>query len=81
MGQGLAGGDKGGMTDVLCIYDIALTKRALAVGLGAVEISWRQASCMAWRRRITGELGSPASAEQWVKSQWPNSDYLSYSEA
>lgn len=33
-------------------YDICLSKRALAVKAGAVEITWRQAGemCMRWKR-------------------------------
>lgn len=46
-------------------YDIALSKRALAVAAGAIEITWRQAGAMTRRRRVTGALGSPADAEQW----------------
>lgn len=46
-------------------YDIALSKRALAVAAGAVEITWRQAGCMTGRRAVTGELGRPDDAEQW----------------
>lgn len=48
-------------------YDIALSKRALAVSAGAVEITWKQLGCMCMRRRRTGELGAPAEAVQWVK--------------
>jgi hypothetical protein len=47
-------------------YDIALSKRALAVAAGAIEITWRQAGAMNFRRRVTGELGSPASAVDWM---------------
>jgi hypothetical protein len=46
-------------------YDIALSKRALAVAAGAVEITWRQCGAMAMRRRVTGELGSHADAMDW----------------
>jgi hypothetical protein len=46
-------------------YDIALSKRALAVQFGAVEITWRQAGAMNMRRRITGSLGKPD--EPWVR--------------
>ncbi|TAL65655.1 MAG: DUF4031 domain-containing protein [Burkholderiaceae bacterium] len=40
-------------------YDIALSKRAMAVRAGATEITWRQASAMTMRRRLTGSLGKP----------------------
>lgn len=40
-------------------YDIALSMRAKAVALGAVEITWRQAGAMNSRRRIYGYLGKP----------------------
>lgn len=49
-------------------FDIALSKRALAVAAGAVEITWRQTGAMSFRRRITGELGSPVDAEDWMKA-------------
>lgn len=47
-------------------YDIALSKRALAVDAGAVEITWRQLGAMNTRRRVTGALGSPSDAIEWV---------------
>lgn len=49
-------------------YDIALTKRAAAVKAGAVEITYRQAGAMNTRRRVTGHLGAPADAWQWLKA-------------
>lgn len=49
-------------------YDISLGKRALAVQLGAREITWRQAGAMNARRRVTGELGPPDEAEAWLCS-------------
>ena len=48
-------------------YDIALSKRALAVAAGAVEITWKQAGCMSARRKATGELGKPEDAVEWVQ--------------
>jgi hypothetical protein len=48
-------------------YDIALSKRALAIKHGAVEITWRQAGAMATMRRVTGTMGSPAQAEAWLQ--------------
>lgn len=50
-------------------YDIALSKRAEAVAAGAVEITWKQAGAMNLRRRVTGALGSPHDAVQWVKDE------------
>ena len=50
-------------------YDIALSKRALAVAAGAVEITWRQTSAMCARRRETGQLGSPDTALQWHRTR------------
>lgn len=46
-------------------YDIALSKRALAVAAGAIEISMRQAAAMHARRKITGDLGEPSGALDW----------------
>lgn len=47
-------------------YDIALSKRALAVQAGAIEITWKQAGAMNARRRATGQLGEPATAVDWL---------------
>jgi hypothetical protein len=47
-------------------YDIALSKRRLAVLHGAVEITLRQAAAMNSRRRVTGQLGKPEDAEAWL---------------
>lgn len=48
-------------------YDIAMSKRAQALAHGAISITWRQAGAMNTRRRITGQLGDPASAEAWLQ--------------
>lgn len=48
-------------------YDIALSKRAQALAHGAISITLRQASAMNLRRRATGQLGDPATAEAWVE--------------
>lgn len=47
-------------------YDIALSKRDLAIRVGAVQITWRQAGAMNARRRVTGQLGKPGDAEEWL---------------
>ena len=54
-------------------YDIAKSKRALAVNAGAVEITMRQASAMCARRRVSGELDSPQDALEWIanwRAEW-----------
>jgi hypothetical protein len=43
-------------------FDIALSKRALAVEAGAVEITWRQAGAMMWFQRRGLPMGSPETA-------------------
>ena len=56
-------------------YDIALSRRALAVAAGAVEITWRQCAAMNWRRRLTGQLGAPDDAVIEMKdARMPNRD-------
>ena len=47
-------------------FDIAKSKRELAIAAGAVPITIRQCSAMCARRRVTGQLGSPDGAEQWL---------------
>jgi hypothetical protein len=49
-------------------YDIALSKKALAIQYGAIEITWRQAGAMNSRRRVTSQLGKPEDAEEWLKA-------------
>lgn len=53
-------------------YDIALSKRALAVEYGAKEITMRQAAGMNARRRETGLLGTPDDAQAWVREHFKN---------
>lgn len=50
-------------------YDISLSKRALAVQAGAVEITYRQCATMNLRRRATGLLGTPGEAWEWLVSR------------
>ena len=42
-------------------YDIALSKRSLAIEHGAVAITQRQLAAMCRRRRLEGLLGDPQS--------------------
>lgn len=48
-------------------YDIAKSKRALAVKAGAREITWMQAGCMIQRKKITGRCGDPDDAVAWYR--------------
>lgn len=47
-------------------YDIAMSKRALAVAAGAIEIPMRSLAVMAIERRRTGNLPSPSEVERLV---------------
>lgn len=49
-------------------YDIALSKRALAVRAGAIEITWKQLAAMNRRRKVDGNLGEPSDAERWFNN-------------
>lgn len=44
-------------------YDIALSKRALAISFGAVAITYRQLGCMAGLRKRGLLMGKPEDAE------------------
>jgi len=50
-------------------YDIALSKRYLALEAGAVEITFRQAGCMMSNKRFTGHLGDPATAVELARER------------
>jgi hypothetical protein len=51
-------------------YDIALSKRALAVAAGAREITWHQAGVMTLRRRSGGVLGTPEEAQATIDAAY-----------
>lgn len=46
-------------------YDIAQSKRALAIKKGAVEVSQKTLACMCMHRKEFGRLGSPEEAVRW----------------
>lgn len=52
-------------------YDIALSKKALALQAGAVAITARQAAMMNRRRALTGGLGTPEDAKRWYTEERP----------
>lgn len=49
-------------------YDLSLTRRQQAVAFGAKEITLRQCACMMARWRLTGELGDPETAVDWMRT-------------
>lgn len=49
-------------------FDIALSKRTLAVQHGAIEITYMQCGAMDARRHATGQLGDPKDAEEWLRT-------------
>lgn len=49
-------------------YDIAMCKREQAIEAGAIPITLRQCSAMCSRRRLTGQLGLPDEALDWLRS-------------
>ncbi|MBR8248635.1 DUF4031 domain-containing protein [Burkholderia cenocepacia] len=48
-------------------FDIAISKRAAAIAAGAVPITYRECGAMNKRRRVTGALGAPADAVEWLE--------------
>ncbi|RQV20617.1 DUF4031 domain-containing protein [Burkholderia cenocepacia] len=49
-------------------FDIAISKRAAAIAAGAVAITFEQCGAMNKRRKVTGELGSPDDAVEWLRN-------------
>jgi len=50
-------------------YDICLAKKALALAAGAKLITFRQCGAMNSRRRVTGQLGDPETALDWLRKR------------
>ncbi|MDN7763030.1 MULTISPECIES: DUF4031 domain-containing protein [Burkholderia cepacia complex] len=48
-------------------FDITKSKRAAAIAAGAIPITYRQCGAMNRRRRVTGALGSPDDAVEWLE--------------
>lgn len=53
-------------------YDIAMSKRALAIKCGAVEITLKQCGYMNAIRRKTGKLGEPETCKDVWFRLWKN---------
>lgn len=50
-------------------YDIAMSKKKLALAAGARQISLRQLACMVWLRRRGHAMGEPETAEARYRGQ------------
>jgi hypothetical protein len=50
-------------------YDIAVSKKTLAIRYGAVPITWRETGMMCRMRRVTGAMGTPQEAAAWYASR------------
>jgi hypothetical protein len=50
-------------------YDISLSKRALAVKAGAVQVTWRQMSAYRWFKRHRGAILDPVGAEAAMQAK------------
>ncbi|KIP14654.1 hypothetical protein KY49_681 [Burkholderia sp. MSHR3999] len=48
-------------------FDIAISKRAAAIAAGAIPITYRQCGAMNKRRKVTGSLGEPGDAIEWLE--------------
>ncbi|ABB11144.1 DUF4031 domain-containing protein [Burkholderia lata] len=48
-------------------FDIAISKRAAAIAAGAIPVTFRQCGAMNKRRKVTGSLGSPTDAIEWLE--------------
>ncbi|MEH6490721.1 DUF4031 domain-containing protein [Halopseudomonas sp.] len=51
-------------------YDIALSKRALAVKAGAKEVTLRECGCMNLHRKVHGHLCAPEVAVAWARERF-----------
>ena len=51
-------------------YDIALSKRSLAIQMGAMPITVRQCAAMNWRRKVEGFIGEPEGALVWLQQHF-----------
>ena len=57
-------------------YDIALSKRALAVSFDAREITLRQCAAMCRNRRRTKSLGDPETAVDEMLNHWKRPTFI-----
>lgn len=53
-------------------YDICQQMKTRAIQLGAQPVTVRQAAAMNARRRVTGELGAPDTAVEWLRAYVAN---------
>ncbi|WP_069357847.1 DUF4031 domain-containing protein [Burkholderia cenocepacia] len=48
-------------------FDISISKRTAAIAAGATPITYRECGAMNRRRCVTGALGSPVDAVEWLE--------------
>lgn len=50
-------------------FDICLSKKAKAIELGAIPITYRQLGGLSLRRKRTGSLGTPEDFDRWLAEE------------
>ncbi len=56
-------------------YDVPLDARDKAIALGAIAITYRQASAMRRRHVVEGTCGDPAEAIAWLRGWFANRNH------
>ncbi len=51
-------------------YDIALSKRALAIAAGAILITWRECGMLNMQRRLSGAMSTPDEAKNFIRQHY-----------
>lgn len=62
-------------------YDIAQSKKALAISFGAIVITTQEVAMMCRMRKETGSMGSPEEAARWYDEQFRKNHNLEPSSA
>lgn len=57
-------------------YDIALSKRSLAIRSGAIAVTTTQIGIMNRRRRQTGKFGPVEDAERWYAQEYEDKNEI-----
>lgn len=57
-------------------FDICLSKKALAIQYGALEITAKQCAAMIKRQSVTGDLGRPDDSLEWLRDYFKSKTWL-----